>query len=135
VDILYPNGDTDQLVVENAVTVYPARIPPIPLQTIAAQWATYMAHIGDLTGAVWTRQDAPNGNVYKTELSHAWAANMTPRVYENGVALTERASVALCQGNPGSYYATNAAGEIVIYVHPLQSDNPNANGNAYRWVD
>jgi PKD repeat protein len=136
VDILYADDEEEeQFVATGAVTVYPPTVPPIPLQTIAAQWQTYREHVGDLTGAVWTRQDAPNDNVYKTELSHQWAANMTPRLYENGEALTARASVALCQANPGSYYPTNAAGEIVIYVHPSQSDNTNLNGNAYRWVD
>jgi hypothetical protein len=44
-------------------------------------------------------------------------------------------ALALCQANAGSYYATNTAGEIAIYVHPTGSGNPNTNGNAYRWVD
>jgi hypothetical protein len=141
VDIVFPNDDDtlnldeEEYEWQSAVTVYPPTVPPIPLQTIAAQWQTYREHVGDLTGAVWARQDAPNGNVYKTELSHTWAVNMTPRVFEDGVELTARASVVLCQANAGSYYATNAAGEIAIYVHPTGSGNPNTNGNAYRWVD
>lgn len=55
-------------------------------------------------------------------------------VFEDGAFLAKRTTLADCNANPGSYYASNFSptGAQTVYIHPSGSGNPNTNGKEYR---
>lgn len=83
----------------------------------------------DATGGAWSNTftahvgiDTPNGGI--------------TQVIENGFPLSRQDSLAVCQANPGTYYAPTTISSttpmsITVYVHPTDGGNPNTNGKVY----
>lgn len=61
----------------------------------------------------WTQADAPNTACYYIDHS---TEGEPARVEANGTALTERATLALCQANASSWYYDAATGRLYLHV-------------------
>lgn len=70
-------------------------------------------------------------NVYQA--SETLAAGMFHGIYENGTRMTRVADVAAVDSTAGSFYAPigSAGGAEVVYFHPVDNDDPAANGKVY----
>lgn len=65
----------------------------------------------------------------------------TMRMWEDGVQIDDKGSVASCAANPGSFYCPDShgnggslwtGGSVLVYYHPTGSGNPTSNGKVTR---
>lgn len=140
VDVTLPGGEELSAESDNFVRIVPEPDDPPTFQNqyarIAAlelRIATVMSELGYIAGDVWAQEASPNINVFKVDLNAPIADGQTVVVFEDGVALTSRASIALCHANAGSYYTSFTGSTLSVYVHTSNGDNPGLNQKLYRW--
>lgn len=72
---------------------------------------------------------ATGGQTIVYQISKALVANGVAMVWEDAVRLTSRASVALVEANPGSFYWDT--GGNILYISATDQGNPETNGKVY----
>lgn len=87
--------------------------------------------ISDL--ATWPLTPSGNGPVYVAALDRPWTT-AEARIAEDCQILTEKDSIYEVFSNAGSYYCTKDGDNLTIYVHATNSDDPETNGNIYRFL-
>jgi hypothetical protein len=97
----------------------------------------------EASAAGWTIHNA--GPCYKREWpTDAVGGNLgTLRMWEDGVQIDDKGSVASCEANPGSFYCPDSTGNggtlstggtATVYYHPTGSGNPTSNGKVTRII-
>jgi hypothetical protein len=135
--VALPEGD-EVVTKEDYITIVPTPVEPDNVSELITRMTALQAlaeevekHLGCMPDATWVQEGAPNTSVYKADLSRIWANGYTVAVYEDGATLTSRASVALCQANPGSYYTAFRSPTLSVYIHTTGSDDPGTNSSHY----
>lgn len=73
-------------------------------------------------------------NVYEASLSLApQYAEQIFNIWENGSPLVGVANAATCDSTPGSRYVTANYGDITLYIHATDSQDPITNGKTYEY--
>ena len=133
--VALPEGD-EVLTKTDYITIVPTPIAPPSVPTLVSDVALLASiatdvelHAGCMPDATWV-QDGTYPKVYTATLSRIWADGYTITVYEDGVALTSKASIALCNGTAGSYHVSFFT-EALVSVHTTNTDNPGSNASHY----